>query len=219
MVWSDFSAAAHRIAPRVNATLTSVPPPSPDAADTKAPAGGRLILFGGDDGGQPRGDLWLYDIASGEWTEPEVRGERPSARSRHTLTLVRHRRDETQLEEDRVYLFGGVGTHTEHVVYLDLLRKAWVQPRTIGEATVALLGHTAAQVGVHLFVVCGRDARRSYNAVWKLDTSTHEWQRPLPMGTSPPPCSKHTMVAQGTRLSLALGEIARCPLDGEGPLS
>ena len=94
-------------------------------------------------------------------------------------------------------------------MYLDLLRNEWVTPRTIGERPVPLLGHTAAQVGATLFVVGGRDARRAYNAVWKLNTLTHEWAKPLPTGGQPPPCSKHTMVVHGARLFVALGEIAR----------
>jgi hypothetical protein len=209
MVWTDLTGQAHRIQARVNASLTSVPPPGPNAADTRAPPQGRLFLFGGDDGGQPHGDLWLYDVGSGAWSEPEIRGDKPTARSRHTLTLVRCHRDETMLEEDRLYLFGGVGVHTEDVMYLDLLRKEWVAPRTIGEAAVSLLGHTAAQVGMRLFIFGGRDSRKAYNTMWILDTGSHEWSTPLTMGTKPPPCSKHTMVAQGTRLYVALGEVSR----------
>lgn len=209
--WVDQSEAAYRIAPRVNCALTAVPPPGPDAADTRSPPGGRLFLFGGDDGtNDPRGDLWVYDVSANRWEEPEgLKGEKPSARSRHTLTLVRYHRDETQLEEDRLYLYGGVGRNTEELVYLDLLRRTWVACRTIGEQAMPLLGHTAAQVGGSIFVVGGRDARRAYNAVWQLDTTTHEWSKPLPMGTQPPPCSKHTMVAVGPRLHIALGEISR----------
>lgn len=50
MVWADVSSTAYRISPRVNASLTAVPPTGPEGADTRAPAGGRLFLYGGDDG-------------------------------------------------------------------------------------------------------------------------------------------------------------------------
>jgi N-acetylneuraminic acid mutarotase len=210
MVWADLSSSATHISARVNATLTTVPPPSHNAADKNQPSGGRIFLFGGDDGSQPKGDCWIYDVVVGEWTAPEIRGTAASARSRHTMTLHRYVRDETQLEEDRLYLFGGVGTHTDVVLYLDLLRKTWVTPRTIGhDKPIALIGHTAAQVGKELFFFGGRDIHRPYNAVWVLDAIEHEWKKPSPMGTSPPPCSKHTMVAQGTRLYVALGEISQ----------
>ena len=146
--FSDLSDRAYRIAPRVNATLTAVPPPGTEAADPRAPPLGRIFLFGGDDGSSSaRGDMWVYDIGAGRWDETEgVRGDRPSARSRHTFTLVRCHREETQLEEDRLYLWGGVGQQAGEVVYLDLLRSTWVVPRTIGEHPTPLLGHTAAQV-------------------------------------------------------------------------
>ena len=208
MVWSRGPpAASSRLTARVNASLTAVPLPTAEAANTRAPA--MLYLFGGDDGTNPRGDCWVYDVSSGTWDEPEIHGEKPSARSRHTLTLVRYRREQTQLEEDRLYLFGGVGAHTQYVMYLDLLRNEWIRPETVGETAMPLLGHTAAQVGVMLYVFGGRDGRRAYNSVWRLDTATHEWQRPMAMGTQPPPCSKHTMVAHGSRLYVTLGEISR----------
>lgn len=66
-----------------------------------------------------------------------------------------------------------------------------------------------SQVGAYLVVYGGRDARKSYNSIWKLDTRSHEWFKPLPMGVQPPPSSRHTMVAKEGRLFLALGEIAR----------
>ena len=91
---------------------------------------------GGDDGTNPLGDLWVYDVAANRWEEPEqLKGEKPSPRSRHTLTLIRSRRIETQKEEDRLYLYGGVGRRTEEVMYLDLLRREWVTPRTVGDAS------------------------------------------------------------------------------------
>ena len=70
-MWTDRSESAYRVAPRVNASLEAVPPPGPDAADTRAPPGGRLFLFGGDDGTNPLGDLWVYDVAANRWEEPE----------------------------------------------------------------------------------------------------------------------------------------------------
>ena len=92
-------------------------------------------------------------------------------------------------------------------MYLDLLRREWVTPRTVGERAIALLGHTAAQVGTAMYVVGGRDARRAYNGVWRLDTVSHEWSKPIPTGNQPPPCSKHTMAVQGSRIYVVLGEM------------
>ena len=209
-MWTDHSEDAYRVPPRVNAALVAVPPPNADGADKRAPAGGRLFLYGGDDNNSPLGDLWVYDIESNKWEEPlGLQGAKPSPRSRHSFTLVRARRIETQLEEDRLYLYGGVGTRTEDVMYLDLLRREWVTPRTIGDRAIALLGHGSAQIGTSIYVVGGRDARRAYNDVWSLDTTSHEWSRKQPSGTPPPPCSKHVVAAREQRLYVALGEVAR----------
>ena len=102
-MWTDHSESAYRVPPRVNAALEAVPAPGPDAADAKSPQAGRLFLFGGDNGLSPLGDLWVYDVSTKKWEEPVgLRGTAPSPRSRHSLTLVRCRRIETQLEEDRL---------------------------------------------------------------------------------------------------------------------
>ena len=209
MVWADLSGTALRVSARVNHSLTAVP----DRADASesAPTSGRIYLFGGDDGQSPRNDCWVYDVARDEWEEPELRGERPSPRSRHSMTLVRHFRAETQTEDERLYLYGGVGTHTEVVHYLDLATRTWVTPTPVGEEVLPLLGHTAAAIGAELWVFGGRDARRSYNHVWKLDTTTHEWASfrgaHAPTGMVPPPSSKHVMSVQGTKLLVVLGEL------------
>mgnify|MGYP002630638725 CR=1 FL=1 len=211
MVWKDLSESTSKIAQRVNASLTVVPREHLEPEDVPSsgpPTEGTLYLFGGDDGKNPLRDMWVYDLPSGEWDEPEFMGEFPTGRSRHTCTLVRHYRDESQKAEDRLYVFGGVGQHTEVLVYLDLARSKWVAPRTIGKEPPALLGHTAAQVGSALWLFGGRDTRRAYNTVWRMDTVSHEWVKPAPTGTQPPACSKHCMVVRGTRLLITLGEIA-----------
>ena len=207
MVWADLSGTALRVSARVNHSLTAVP----DRADASesAPTSGRIYLFGGDDGQSPRRDAG--HATRDEWEEPELRGERPSPRSRHSMTLVRHFRAETQTEDERLYLYGGVGTHTEVVHYLDLATRTWVTPTPVGEEVLPLLGHTAAAIGAEAWVFGGRDARRSYNHVWKLDTTTHEWASfrgaHAPTGMVPPPSSKHVMSVQGTKLLVVLGEL------------
>ena len=139
----------------------------------------------------------MYDVERQEWDEPELRGRRPSARSRHTATFVRWFRDDTQVDEDRIYVYGGVGASTEVVHYVDIARRTWVEPRTVGERPLPLLGHTAVHLNGSLWVFGGRDARRNYNGLWRLDTISHEWLRPAPTGMLPPPASKHVMCTAG----------------------
>ena len=105
---------------------------------------------------------------------------------------------------------------TEVVHYLDLATRTWVTPTPVGEEVLPLLGHTAAAIGAELWVFGGRDARRSYNHVWKLDTTTHEWASfrgaHAPTGMVPPPSSKHVMSVQGTKLLVVLDEIGAMQL-------
>ena len=205
--WTDLSEQSYRLRARVNHSLTAVPPSGVNADTERTALVGKLYLFGGDDGTDPRNDLWVYDLATGAWEEPDFRGTRPSPRSRHTATLVRIFREETQVDEDRIYVYGGVGTHTEVAMYLDLQRNVWSTPRTVGMEPLALLGHAAAQVGSSLWVFGGRDTRRNHNSVWRLETSNHEWSRPNTAGSQPPTTSKFVMVAHGERLVCCLGEL------------
>ena len=57
MVWTDGSDKAFKLTPRVNHTLTAVPPKRGGGEPSDMPTAGRLYLFGGDDGHTTRNDL------------------------------------------------------------------------------------------------------------------------------------------------------------------
>jgi len=205
--WTDLTELSYRVRPRVNHSLTAVPPKGWDLESDETAAEGQVYLFGGDDGTDSRSDLWVFDIATQTWDEPAIRGTKPTPRSRHTATLVRIFREELNADEDRIYVYGGVGMHTEHVMYLDLRKGEWVTPPTVGAEPLALLGHAAAQIGSSLWIFGGRDNRRNHNAVWRLETNTHEWSRPTTSGSQPQPTSKFVMASHGERLVCVLGEL------------
>ena len=198
--WTDLTELSYRVRPRVNHSLTAVPPKGWDQDTEEVATEGQVYLFGGDDGTDPRNDLWVFDIATQTWDEPTIRGIKPSPRSRHTATLVRMFREEhAGGDDDRLYVYGGVGMHTEHVMYLDLRKREWVTPPTVGVEPLALLGHAAVQVGSCIWFFGGRDNRRNHNAVWRLETSTHEWSKPTTTGSLPQPTSKFVMASHGDR--------------------
>ena len=205
--WTDLTELSYRVRPRVNHSLTAVPPKGWDLESDETAAEGQVYLFGGDDGTDSRNDLWLFDIATQTWDEPAIKGTRPTPRSRHTATLVRIFREELNAAEDRIYVYGGVGMRTEHVMYLDLRKGEWVTPPTVGIEPLALLGHAAAQIDTSLWVFGGRDNRRNYNTVWRLETNTHEWSRPTTSGSQPQPTSKFVMASHGEPLVCVLGEL------------
>ena len=78
--WADLSEQSYRLRARVNHSLTAVPPSGVNADTERTALAGKLYLFGGDDGTDPRNDLWVYDLATGAWEEPDFRGTRPSPR-------------------------------------------------------------------------------------------------------------------------------------------
>lgn len=214
MVWADLNYALCSVPPRQNHSLTAVAPrrrQRDEALEASMPTKGHIYLYGGDDGRSPRHDLWVYDISTERWEEIlDTTGQPPSARSRHTATLVQLPGYDYGPDVRRIYIFGGIGIEASKLVYLDVERHEWVHPRTIGLAPPALLGHSAEYTdGGAIFVFGGRDARRAYNGVWRLDVTTHEWSEISASGSPPPPTSQHVMIADGHRLIIALGELPR----------
>ena len=80
MVWATSPAMALRVSARVNHSLTAVLDRADVGvgADERADLSLRRLLRQ-----SPRDHCWVYDVARDEWEEPELRGERPSPRSRH----------------------------------------------------------------------------------------------------------------------------------------
>ncbi|GMH51295.1 hypothetical protein TrRE_jg9737 [Triparma retinervis] len=60
--------------------------------------GGSVVMFGGRDGSRNFGDLWIYDLAMGEWKEPVCVGVPPSPRHGHGVV---------GLDGGRVMVLGG----------------------------------------------------------------------------------------------------------------
>ena len=99
----DYSAAGDRGAKASGPVAPSAPRPGPAGRHRAAMAAcaraGGIILFGGESGGRPQADTWLFDVAASAWKPFPMRGAGPEARSAAALAADRGGR--------RVYLFGG----------------------------------------------------------------------------------------------------------------
>ncbi|XP_043934350.1 host cell factor 1-like isoform X2 [Protopterus annectens] len=146
----------------------------------------KLAVYGGMSGCR-LGDLWILDIDSLTWTNPEVEGTTPLPRSLHSATVI----------ENKMYVFGGwvpllmedsrVPTHekewkcTNSLACLDLDKMTWNQLST--ESTDesiprARAGHCAVPINARLYIWSGRDGyRKAWNNqvcckdLWYLETA------------------------------------------------
>ena len=81
--------------------IDSVPPPRFCASATFVPEEGRegsVVVFGGRDGHDNFGDLWIYDVATTDWSNPVCIGIPPSPRHGHSVI---------GLDGGRVMVLGG----------------------------------------------------------------------------------------------------------------
>ena len=84
--WTKITPSGAQPSPRSNATLTY-------------DYNGRLWLFGGETGSGATNELWMYDIASKQWSLTDS-SNKPSARSRHEFACAH--------DGEICYIFGGM---------------------------------------------------------------------------------------------------------------
>lgn len=70
----------------------------------------KVLLFGGESGGDSFGDGWILDMESRQWSELMVTGNRPEARAGHALIWVDSL---TQAPQGAALLFGGQAGSTD----------------------------------------------------------------------------------------------------------
>ena len=120
-------------------------------------------------------------------------GDRPVARSSHTLTAV----------GDQLYLFGGEHTPrhplTSDLYRFDLQQQRWDMLTASGQAPPARVGHTAAAVGSQIFVFGGRVgspvADRDVGDLHVYDTRAGSWASLEAAGDPPTARSYHAAAA------------------------
>lgn len=125
----------------------------------------RVVLFGGNDGGN-LDDTWLFDSATGGWSEAQP-PLKPSARRSHAMCYVP--------ETNEVILFGGTSGRDETWTF-DINNGTWTD-RTLSVRPPRRFGHAMAYVPstgkVALFG--GIDGSEWRNDTWLLDPVTYQW--------------------------------------------
>ncbi|KAK6338885.1 hypothetical protein TWF696_009690 [Orbilia brochopaga] len=129
----------------------------------------KLIVFGGENENRVYlADVYLFDITTSTWSQPQISGPTPRGRSRHSVTLY----------DDKLYVIGG--THGSDVlddlVYLDLNTMTWSRAWKF----VARFDHTSWVDKNRLYVFGGltQEMDRTGELCW-LDLSEHPtWKSP-----------------------------------------
>jgi hypothetical protein len=97
-------------------------------------ADGRLVLYAGQTTGVPAiGDLWAYEVESGDWTQAET--PEPAARQLYALAQV----------DGMAYVFGGSSNEQQmldDLWRLDLTDLTWTQPELDGASPEGRAGAT-----------------------------------------------------------------------------
>mmetsp|Transcript_17705 Transcript_17705/g.49009 ORF Transcript_17705/g.49009 Transcript_17705/m.49009 type:complete len:548 (+) Transcript_17705:68-1711(+) len=163
---------------------------------TATPVGDEVYVFGGYDGQKNHNDLYVFDIHTMEWRQPQVGGIKPSGRNGHSATLIEH--------GTQILILGGwlgngpLAAGDMHLLNLSPLK--WVQPTFTGEPPGPCNMHTADLVGRLLLVFRGGDGRAYLNDLHGLDLDTHGWYSVKTTGEQPPPRANHASAVDDFRL-------------------
>ncbi|CAK9051211.1 unnamed protein product [Durusdinium trenchii] len=161
---------------------------------TATPVGSEVFVFGGYDGQKNHNELYVFDLPSMEWRQPEVLGTKPSGRNGHSATL---------LGESILILGGWLGNGPlaagdMHLLNLNPLK--WLAPRFSGEPPGPCNMHTADLVGKNLYVFRGGDGRAYLNDLHGLDMDTDTWFPVKTTGEQPPPRANHASAVDDYKL-------------------
>eukprot|EP01112_Ceratiomyxa_fruticulosa_P022107 TRINITY_DN8008_c0_g1_i1.p1 TRINITY_DN8008_c0_g1~~TRINITY_DN8008_c0_g1_i1.p1 ORF type:complete len:457 (-),score=49.18 TRINITY_DN8008_c0_g1_i1:345-1715(-) len=151
----------------------------------------KVILFGGTpDGSSGLSDLHIFDVDTNQWSVPEVRGNLPSGRYRHSAVVIKN----------CMYVFGGYRSKClDDLHILDLHTMTWFQPEVRGNLPSARSSHSVVVYGKKM-VLFGGSGHKYSNDVYTFDTETYTWEKEGTTGTIPSERWCHTACAFGKNM-------------------
>lgn len=177
--------------------VTSDPVEIPSTKNhTATLVGEEVYIFGGYDGHKNHNELYVFNIKSIEWTQPQVNGLKPSGRNGHSATLLHG--------GAQILILGGwlgngpLAAGDMHV--LNIRPLTWAEPSFVGEAPGPCNMHTADLLGRRLFLFRGGDGRAYLNDLHVLDLDAGRWSACVASGDKPPPRANHASAVDEFRL-------------------
>jgi len=145
--------------------------PRPRGGHSATAIGNKVYVFGGEDARRKAlNELWVLDLSTLEWTQPETTTSGGSsasaltARSQHTSCSFRNR---------YIIIFGGgsVANCYNDLAVLDTQTMEWSFPTAEGPVPPPRAGHAAAVLGTTLYTVGGGNNARGCADMYALDLS------------------------------------------------
>jgi N-acetylneuraminic acid mutarotase len=139
---------------------------------------GKLFVYGGWDGSQMLGDLYVIHPDSMTWSKPIPTGPEPRTRAGHSCTAV----------GTKLYVWGG-GDGADYLNDLNVLETetmSWCRAFSTGTPPTPRSRHSATLVNENqIWIFGGGGDTNVYNDIYILHTDTMEWHRPVVKGTPP----------------------------------
>ena len=154
----------------------------------------KIYLFGGWNGKKALHDLFIFNLETSKWTEPEVSGTKPGLRNNHA----------TCVHGKYLYLHGGHNGDVwlDDLYILDTSNFIWSKINVIGEIPSARACHSLSRVERKLYMFGGYDGSKCYNEVEVLDTENKTWVTLSCQGSIPLARNAHTITVVGKNLVL-----------------
>jgi N-acetylneuraminic acid mutarotase len=139
--------------------------PKPRGYHTANIVGGKLIVFGGSDGGECFRDVWIFNIETLTWKPVPIPVSYP--RLSHTATLV----------GSYLFVIGGHDgvEYSNEVLLLNLVSMQWDKRKVYGVPPSGRGYHGCVLHDSRLFVVGGFDGGRVFEEVWLLELAVHAY--------------------------------------------
>jgi N-acetylneuraminic acid mutarotase len=169
-------------------------PPGPRAAHSCEIIGRKIYLFGGWNGKKALNDLFIFNLETFKWSEPEVTGSKPGLRNNHA----------TCTQGKYMYLHGGHNGDVwlDDLYIFDTTNFIWNKINVNGEVPLARACHTLSRVDRKLYMFGGYDGGKCYNDIEVFDTENKTWSTVKCEGTIPLARNAHTITVVNKSLFL-----------------
>ncbi|KAK7743557.1 hypothetical protein SLS53_004091 [Cytospora paraplurivora] len=126
---------------------------------------GKLIIFGGSDGGECFNDVWVYDIETHAWKDTPVSGT--FRRLSHTATVV----------GSYLFIIGGHdgNEYSNDVLLLNLAQMTWDKRKVYGLPPSGRGYHGTVLHDSRLLTIGGFDGGEVFGDVWILEMAVHAY--------------------------------------------
>jgi hypothetical protein len=160
----------------------SLPAPRATHELVQDPTSGRIIMFGGQDGGEGFNDTWAYNPTGITWTELRPSGTVPSPRWACTMTYDPVTR--------RMILFGGrnASRRLNDTWAYDPAANTWTELKPSGNLPLARGGHVMVRdpSSGRMIMFGGRSGETDFlNDTWTYDPVANTWSELKPTGNLP----------------------------------